>query len=106
MATKRRRTHHKAKFTIPLAIVAGFAGGPVASTIAYKNRSGDWGKALMWEGGSLVGYDTENSRYAGYSQMVKAGIYPLAIGFAGHFIAQKFGINKMIARAGIPFIRI
>jgi hypothetical protein len=106
MATKRKM-HHKKQFTLPLAIVAGFAGGPVASTISQASRyGGDWGKAALWEAGSLVGYDTENSRYAGLSQMKKAGYLPLAIGFGVHWGAQKLGINRMIARAGIPFIRI
>ena len=106
MATKRKM-HHKKSFTIPLAIVAGFAGGPVASTISQANRyGGDYMKAILWEGGSLVGYDTENSRYAGISQMKKAGYIPLGVGFLVHFAAQKFGINRMIARAGIPLIRL
>jgi hypothetical protein len=104
---RKRTMHHKKKFTLPLAIVAGFAGGPVASTVNQANRyGGDYMKAILWEGGSLVGYDTENSRYAGISQMQKAGYLPLAVGFLVHFAAQKFGINRMIARAGIPLIRL
>jgi hypothetical protein len=106
MATKRK-IHSKKKFTLPLAIVAGFVGGPVAATINQKNRySGDWGRAILWEAGSLGGYDTENSVYAGIGQMKKAGYIPLAVGFGVHWMASKFGVNKMIARAGIPFIRI
>ena len=36
----------------------------------------------------------------------QAGGPAIWAGFGVHYAAQKLGLNRMIARAGIPFIRI
>jgi hypothetical protein len=52
-----------------------------------------------------TGYDpTDGKIKFGYAIQKLYG--PLAIGFAAHTIASKLGVNRMLARAGVPFIRI
>jgi hypothetical protein len=109
----RPRKHHRAKMTIPLAIVAGFAPG-IIDTI--KN-----GMKYGWVQGSDSGLTTLLGDYTGvqtydaqrvYNQgawstwRLKYGLYPMLGGFAAHWLASKFGINRMLARSRIPFIRI
>jgi hypothetical protein len=38
--------------------------------------------------------------------LLKYGTMPLLAGFAVHWLANKIGMNRAIARAGIPFVRI
>ena len=103
----KRGNRKKAKMTIPLAMVAGLVGGPIAATLSAKDRfGGDWMKGIVWEGGALAGYDTDTQRWAGLSQMKKAGYAPMIAGFGVHWLAGKLGVNRMLGRAGIPFIRI
>lgn len=94
--------HHKKPFTISLAIVGGFVPlalfaydgmvtkGPVnaASRIAMR----------------LTGYDTTQEKFY-WKELVK-GWTPILAGIIGHKVANKLGINRMIAQAGIPILRI
>lgn len=100
----RSRVHHKKKFTLPLAIVLGFAPA-VVDVIDNVPGFGIPG-SILHTGAGLMGYDTVGKRYAGLNQAKAAGLYPLLLGFGVHWAASKFGINRMIARAGIPLIRI
>jgi hypothetical protein len=108
MATKllRRSRHHK-KFTIPLAIVAGFV--PIASDT--WNSAKNWG----WtgpDGGiakAMIDLTSYNPYYMGGSPdlgALKTGLYPILLGIGGHWLASRLGINRMIAQAGIPVLRI
>jgi hypothetical protein len=52
----------------------------------------------------LAGYNTWDGTYS-TTRMIK-GWTPIVAGFLVHKLASKFGINRAIAGAGIPFIRI
>jgi hypothetical protein len=96
--------HHKRKFTIPLAIVAGFL--PMTMDIINNKDSFGIGGSILHSGaGAIIGYDTV-SRGFNMNNWKQAGGPAIWIGFAAHLLASKFGINRMIARAGIPLIRI
>ena len=100
----RRTTHHKKKFTIPVAIVAGFL--PMVMDINNtKDSMGIGGAIVHSAAGALIGYDTVGKRF-NMNNWKAAGGPAIWIGFAAHFAAQKFGVNRMLARAKIPFIRI
>jgi hypothetical protein len=96
--------HHKKKFTIPLAIVAGFIPA-VANAHRYASTYG-WPQSIMRAGGGLIGYDTITGHYDGWSRMQESGTPQIAIGFFVHFLASRLGVNRMIAQAGIPIIRL
>lgn len=112
MATKRKM-HHKAKMTIPIAIVAGFVPGVLdvihnGTTNGWTGSSESGMSTLL---GDFMGIQTKEAQevyhVGGWSPWrLKYGLYPAAAGFLMHWGAQKFGINRMIARAGIPLIRI
>jgi len=102
----KRRTHHKKGFTIPLAIVAGFT--PTVAKVVSDATTGKWGysAAIMHAGAGIVGYDTYNKKQIGWAIMQEVGVPAILLGFGAHWAASKLGINRMIARAGIPFLRI
>ena len=104
MATKRKM-HRKKQFTLPLAVVAGFL--PMAFD-AYNSRDSQGGLAKSIPhtiAGALIGYDTIGKKFA-MANWTQAGGPAIWAGFGVHYAAQKLGLNRMIARAGIPFIRI
>lgn len=100
---RSRRTQSKRKLTIPLAIVAGFI--PMTMDI-YNNRSMGYLQSAAHTTAGLIGWDTISNRWVGMLQAKAAGMPGLVVGFGAHYLASKLGINRMIARAGIPLIRI
>lgn len=105
MASKKKTMHRKKQgFTIPLAIVAGFA--PAVIDVIDNVPNFGLPGSIMHTGAGLIGYDTVSKKYTGWNQAKAAGICPLIMGFVVHYAASKLGVNRMIARAGIPFVRI
>lgn len=103
-----KRRGKKPGFTLPLAVVAGF--GPVAvRTWQYGNYYGWLGN----ENSGLAEFSRDMIGINPYSTPVKFegwrlqyGLLPVAIGLGIHKVASMLGINRMIARAGIPVVRI
>jgi hypothetical protein len=99
---RRKRTHRKAKMTVPLAVVAGFAPGIGYTFTGYKS------------GGFKGATDSLTYAYAGYNagtnkfdmKGLSIGLMPVIAGFIVHMLAGRIGVNRAIGRAGIPFIRI
>lgn len=108
MARSVKRHFRKAKTTIPLAIVAGFVPGAMS---IYAHR-GNGIEGMAAEASRVfLGYASTN-KY-GYNDsigfhpyLLSYGTGPVLAGFLAHWIASKTGVNRMIARSGIPFIRI
>jgi len=96
----RSRFHRRAKFTLPLAVVAGFV--PVGVGLWQRRGSSQAMADYLQQGftGITPGTGTFNLANLRY------GLGPIAAGFGVHMVASKLGINRAIARAGIPFIRI
>ena len=106
--TKVRVKRHKKKFTIPLAIVAGFI--PMALDIKHGI---DDGNGVLQSAShtltALFGIDTyaaAKDRTPRWNVAQAAGTPAIVMGFLAHFAAQKLGINRMLANAGIPIVRI
>lgn len=95
----RARVSRKAKFTLPLAVVAGFV--PVGMGL-WANRGSVTGMANQLRSGFLGLNENGSFQWAN----LKGGLLPVGSGILVHMIAGKLGINRAIARAGIPFIRI
>jgi len=101
MAKKKHRK--KAQATLPLAVVAGFL--PPARIILAESQGG---RGI--EGGAVaasrifLGYDS-NTAVWDFRQL-QFGFGPILMGFAIHKVAQMVGINRALAAARIPFIRI
>lgn len=101
MAKKKHRRRPQA--TIPLAVVAGFI--PPARIILAESQGG---RGI--EGGAVaasrifLGYDS-NTAVWDFRQL-QFGFGPILMGFAIHKVAAMVGINRALAAARIPFIRI
>ena len=96
----RPRVHRKQKFTLPLAVVAGFV--PLA--VGVWNRRSSATAIGQYVQGALTGIDPATGSFN--LALLRGGTLPIVGGFAVHKIASMLGINRAIARAGIPVIRI
>jgi len=94
----RRVVRSKAKMTIPLSVVAGFV--PLAVGVWNRRSSGT--AVADYLQSSFTGVTNGQFNFAN----LKTGLLPIVLGFTVHKMAGAFGINKAIARARIPFIRI
>lgn len=98
-ATRRSR---KASMTIPLAVIAGFTP-LVFQTVRSFNENGLDGASQ-----ALVAYTTGYSRWEGewkFSYLMR-GMGPVVGGILAHKLASKLGINRALANAGVPLLRI
>lgn len=112
MATKKK-VHSKPKMTIPLAVVAGFLPGISDAFFAHRKFNDGSGDSVVDVlVGDYTGIQTAGAR-AKYAQgkswstwRLGYGLYPLLGGLALHTLASKLGINRLLARARIPYVRI
>jgi len=98
----KARRHSRAGFTIPLAVVGGLV--PLAVFAAEGYQVGGFQNAIRRTAQRLTGYDSTANVFIWKELM--AGWGPIMAGFLVHKMASKFGVNRAIARAGIPFVRI
>ena len=94
----RFRGRRRTKMTIPLAVVAGFV--PIAVGV-YNRRSSSQSMADF-----LLSSFTGISNGQFNIQNMRTGLFPIAGGFLVHMIASRLGINRTLARAGIPLLRV
>lgn len=102
LRAKGKGKHHARKMTIPLAIVGGIVPG-LAYTWQGWQSSGFTG-AMNNLSGAYTGYNPTTHTWS--INTMRWGTFPLLGGIFVHKIASALGVNKAIARAGIPFIRI
>jgi hypothetical protein len=97
----RNKKHRGGKrMTLPLAVVAGFAVPVVTSWQAQSTIDGKM-KEFLWR---VTGYNANTKHWE--TEGLKQGALPIFAGFAAHYLASRLGINRALARAGIPFVRI
>lgn len=87
------------KLTIPMAVVAGFV--PTITGVWSRRSDGNAVADYLKAGWTGLGPDNRFN-LANF----RVGLLPVVAGFIVHMFAGKLGINRAIARAGIPFIRI
>jgi len=101
MAKKKHRK--KAAMTMPLAVVAGFI--PPARIIWNESQGG---RGI--EGGAIaasrifLGFDSVTAQWD--FRQLQYGFAPILAGFAIHKVASMVGVNRALAAARIPFVRI
>jgi len=113
--------HHKRKVTIPLAIVAGFVPGfwdvyqhgkdfgwipRTGGSPIYAANSGLTTFMADFFGIANADYQATFNTGAFTSQRLGRGLYPVLLGFAAHWGANKLGINRMLGRMNVPWVRI
>jgi len=111
MAKKRGRTvvryvkrarHKAAGMTLPLAVVAGFIPLAMSGLAGFK-EGGVEGLGHQLAMGT-TGYDHREHKFRGGALV--NGLGPILLGIMVHKFAGKMGINRAIAGAGVPFVRI
>jgi hypothetical protein len=99
----RKKTKSRRKKTIPLGVVLG-VGMPLANEVLYNVSHGYWENIPNALLEVMTGYSLKAQNWD-MARMLKFWL-PAGIGFAAHKLAGMFGINRALARAGIPYIRI
>jgi hypothetical protein len=92
----KKRRSGKRKMTLPLAIVA-----PIASVAFFEGQklmAGQYTTVLN----DFTGY--ENGKFSVSRALPIYG--PIVLGAGIHILASKFGLNRAIASAGVPFVRV
>lgn len=85
--------------TIPLAVAAGFAPGAIR-VWAFRDQGPEgMARQLAY---AYAGFDSNRFAPEGF----KYGLYPMLAGMGVHMLASKLGLNRVLARSGIPLIRI
>lgn len=101
MAKKGKRSRRNG-FTIPLAVIGGIV--PTAAFAAEGLSVGGPMEAAKRASMRLTGYNPWEKRW--YLSEFAAGWLPILAGVVAHKLANKTGINRAIASAGIPLLRI
>ena len=97
----RRRAHRK--FTIPLAMVAGFAPLVIVGVKAFQKAGPTY--AVQEMTCALTGYSIPEHKF--YPGQMMNGTVPLLLGIILHkVVGSKFGVNKMLAQANVPLLRL
>lgn len=102
----KKKSRKRGGFTIPLAVVGGF----VPAGLDIYHATADYGPmaGLDHVGLCTTGITSKPGGgiewHPGYAAQKLWG--PLLLGLLVHKLASKLGVNKMIAKVGIPILRI
>lgn len=103
MATKAvARRRKNGGTTVPIALLAGFM--PITSEAIRGFQVGSWQGMAHQVAYSFTGWDTDTKTWE--HSRLGGGLYPVLIGMAVHKVAEKFGINRALGRAKVPYLRV
>jgi len=107
---KAKRHHSRKSFTLPLAVVGGFAP-LVIGTVQHGLWNGWVGSgdtAMDYAMRALTGFDPNHLGYGGTwnPRNMLSGTIPIVAGIAVHKLASRLGINRALGQMRIPLIRI
>lgn len=102
MAKGKKRRQAKPGMTVSLAVIAGLL--PLANQAIQGFREGGIKRVGDRVCSSLTGYDPAVGRWE--AAYLKNGLLPILLGVGVHKLAGKVGVNRAIANAGIPFLRV
>lgn len=102
MAAAKKKRRRKKKMTIPIAIVAGFVPGVYTLGAQLNNPREMMRQAVR----IYTGYDPHPTRRDWRWQYLLDGSIPILLGLVVHSVAGALGANRMLARAGVPFLRV
>ena len=101
---KRNSSRRKVLLSLPVAVVAGFM--PLAVDVGTQIKAGEWQQAGYVLEHNIVGINPWNQNKWDMEGL-KRGLFPILLGFAVHrFIGGSLGLNRALARAGVPILRI
>lgn len=98
---KVKRHHTKAKMTFPIAIIAGLATPVIHSMSTQKT----WDSRMKQFTMDMTGYNAWAHKWN--PSALKFGLLPVIAGVLIHkLVGSTLGLNGILSRAGVPFIRI
>lgn len=97
-----RRPGRRGGFTIPLAVLAGF--GPMTADVIHGYQTGGIKSAANDLLANVSGYDARSKSWS--FSLLARGMGPVLAGFLVHKMAGKLGVNRALAKAGVPWVRI
>ena len=100
--SRPKKRHSRPGFTFSTAVVAGFA--PMVVDVIHGYQTGGFSSASNDLLANLTGYDARSKSWS-FGTLMR-GLGPVVLGVLVHKGANKLGVNRAIARAGIPFFRI
>jgi len=98
---KKTKNRKRSKRTIPVAVVLGFL--PLATTAISDFQAGGI-NGLRNTATAIIPYSPANRRIT--TARLHLGLYPILAGFMVHKLAGMLGVNRAIASAGVPLIRL
>ncbi|MFQ5852983.1 MAG: hypothetical protein ACE5JU_20675 [Candidatus Binatia bacterium] len=98
----RRKKRKRRSPTIPIAPIAGLLAG--LTPPAQQLFAGDPQGAANLLVASYTGWDMDAQAFN--PAALSMGLVPLLIGTSVHILASKLGVNRILGRAGVPFVRI
>ena len=101
---KRAKVHRKKSFTLPIAVVAGFVPPAIDLLDTWRGTS-EGPKAVAIEACRIfTGLDYWSMQWQ--PTRLKWGLFPVVGGVLVHKLANKLGVNRLLAQAGVPVIRV
>lgn len=95
----RSKSHRRGRARIPLAVIGGFVPLGLNVLNGFKT-SGINGAGFELVRGT-TGYNTQAGAWEW--QALVRGMGPVLAGILVHKVANRLGVNGMLARAGLPF---
>lgn len=100
--TVRARRRSRAGFTLPLGVLAGF--GPLLYSTYQGFQQGGFPAAATEATFQLTGYHLMEKRFD--QRVLVRGWTPILLGLVLHKLAGRLGVNRALAQAGVPIIRL
>jgi hypothetical protein len=103
MASKAARARSRSRqMTVPLAVIAGMV--PLTLNVYNGAKNGGINGAGFELVRGLTGYNWQAGKME-FNALVR-GVGPILLGFLAHKVAGRLGVNRALAQAGVPFVRI
>lgn len=100
---KDKKKHRRKQFTLPVAAIAGFA--PIAIHTYQGFKAGGLAGGLNDLSAYTTGYVPVDNKWKA-AHLVE-GMTPVIVGGLVHkYIGGRLGVNRMLASAGVPVIRL
>lgn len=99
--SRPRRASRRSGMTVPVAVLAGFA--PLAGMVIHGIKTGGLEYGLQELSTYTTGYIPQENRWS-FPHLAK-GMAPVLAGVLVHKLAGRFGVNRALASAGVPFLR-
>ena len=100
---KAKRRGGRGGFTVPLAVLAGFA--PMTADVIHGYQTGGLKSAANDLLANVSGYDARAKTWS--FSLLARGMGPVVLGLLVHkIVGNRLGVNRALARAGVPLLRL